>query len=356
MCGRIALNVNSVTVRDRVGTRRQAWVHQERFRPSTNVAPTRHHPVLLARQQLALTPYAAAADAPESRRYEDEPNRVIGSNGAPTGTEASSDMCPPPLLSEAEAENYFLHSMKWGLVTDSSIRRGGPQPINARDDSVLDGKPMFAPLRNQFRCVVVAQGFFEWVREGKKATPYYVHRTDGQLLYMAGLFTVAGATGTDTDPVVSCAIITTENTPRLAFMHDRMPALLDGAGVRAWLDISHPWSPALAALLCPRDEGLSFFAVDPRVGKAGVEDARFQVPYKKPDLAESSPMLAMWARKTKETLPPVDVAVEKRRDRPESGNDPDASATPKRRRVLDQLGEGSSQDEVDEIVIQVEYE
>ncbi|KAI9148584.1 hypothetical protein H9P43_010065 [Blastocladiella emersonii ATCC 22665] len=305
MCGRIALNVNPLVVNQRTGLR--DWVGQERYRASTNVAPTRYQPVVVARQQLALLPSDPAPglaehqhqhhhqDAPVSPAARQSPAKLAAP--APPGTDPDVDPSAcPPLFAPAEQDAYLLYSMKWGLVTTSALKRGGPQPINARDDSLRDRDPkaMFAPLRHRHRCVVIAQGFFEWVREGKSRHAYYVHRTDRQFLAMAGLFTSAQA-HPGAPWIHSFTVVTCENAPSLSFLHDRMPVLLDAAGIRTWLDPSrNAWDKDLEALLVSQDNGLECFEVDPRVGKAGVEDPAFLVPYAKP-APTVPPLLRMFA-------------------------------------------------------------
>ncbi|CAG8689016.1 17294_t:CDS:2, partial [Dentiscutata heterogama] len=120
------------------------WVDQGKYKPSFNVAPTYYEPVV---------------------------------------------------RTDSESHENIIHSMKWGLVPswakDKSKSPTSTQSINCRDDSLFEisGKPMFKSLKNKSRCIVVAQGFYEWSREHKKKkTPYLIKRKDEKLLLFAGLY------------------------------------------------------------------------------------------------------------------------------------------------------------------------
>ena len=87
---------------------------------------------------------------------------------------------------------YKLQSMKWGLVpswTKRSPDYGSlMKTINCRDDSLSQGKGMWTSMKNKKRCIIVAQGFYEWLKKGKDKIPHYIKRKDGQLMCLAGLW------------------------------------------------------------------------------------------------------------------------------------------------------------------------
>lgn len=126
-----------------------------------------------------------------------------------------------------------LRPAAWGL----SGRPAG-LVINARAET-LGERRMFREALARRRCVVPADGFFEWQDEKGKRRPIWFHAPDGALLQMAGLW----EPGEDGRP--SFTVITTAANEVVAAVHDRMPALLPGARVREWLE-----RPALD-LLCP---------------------------------------------------------------------------------------------------------
>ncbi len=165
--------------------------------------------------------------------------------------------------------------MRWGLVphwaNDPSI---GARLINARAESVAT-RPAFRQAFQRSRCVIPANGFYEWKTvsaEGKpRKQPFYVHRADGGLIAMAGLYERrAGPDG----PLTTCCIVTTEANRTTASVHDRLPALLDRDGVDAWLDPRGDPADLQALLMrpCPED-WLVLRAVDAAVGDARREGA-----------------------------------------------------------------------------------
>ncbi len=87
---------------------------------------------------------------------------------------------------------YRLQSMKWGLIpfwTKRNPDYGSMlKTINCRDDSLLENRGMWTTMKQKKRCVVVFQGFYEWLKKGKEKIPYYVKRKDGQLMCAAGLW------------------------------------------------------------------------------------------------------------------------------------------------------------------------
>lgn len=126
--------------------------------------------------------------------------------------------------------------LRWGLIPhwakDKAI---GARMINARAEGIAE-KPAFrAPFRHQ-RCLIPADGFYEWKREGSAKQPYYIHRRDGKPLVFAGLW--AHWHGEET--IESCAIITGPANAALAPIHDRMPVILAEDDQSAWLDNDNP--------------------------------------------------------------------------------------------------------------------
>jgi len=142
--------------------------------------------------------------------------------------------------------------LRWGLVPfwakDPAM---GQRMINARGES-LGEKPAFRNAWRRRRCVVLANGFYEWRSTGKSAakTPYYIAPPDGRPIAFAGLWErwEKGA-----EPLETCTIITTAASRTLAPIHDRMPVILSPDDLRAWLDPRQP-PEALARLLVPAPE------------------------------------------------------------------------------------------------------
>lgn len=186
-----------------------------------------------------------------------------------------------------------LQVMKWGLVPSwSRTSRDYAttlKTINCRADSLSTGVGLWAPLRGRKRCVVVANGFYEWRKAGPKdRVPYYIRRRDGLPLLLAGLWDVHKNEKSESE--YSFTIITTESNVGLKFLHDRMPVLFDyrSAELQAWLDVKRDaWSAELQALLRPwphtvddKDDGAALLVdiVSKDVNKVGNNSASMVIP------------------------------------------------------------------------------
>lgn len=142
-----------------------------------------------------------------------------------------------------------VRSMRWGLVPPWAKSAGaGPPLFNARAET-LTTSPAFRASAQYKRCLVPMDGYYEWRAEpsaGKKGakTPFYLHRADGGLLFMAGLWSVWARAGT---PLLSCTIVTTAAVGDLAGIHDRMPLIVAEGDWDTWLDPDAPADDALLA-------------------------------------------------------------------------------------------------------------
>lgn len=135
--------------------------------------------------------------------------------------------------------------LRWGLVPSWSKGPGtGPPLINARADTAAT-KPAFRDALKKRRCLVVADGFFEWKTAGKDKQPYYFTRADGGLFAFAGMWERWGD-----GPLESVALLTTEANDLLRDVHDRMPVILSAEDEASWLDPSSE-AALVAKLLRP---------------------------------------------------------------------------------------------------------
>jgi putative SOS response-associated peptidase YedK len=121
--------------------------------------------------------------------------------------------------------------LRWGLM-QGRWADGHRSLINARAETI-ERQPAFRESFRERRCLVPADGFYEWrVDEGGKQ-PVWISRADGELYAFAGVWAaVPGRTGT---PVHSCAIVTCEPNELMRPIHDRMPVILAGDAEQAWL-------------------------------------------------------------------------------------------------------------------------
>lgn len=158
-----------------------------------------------------------------------------------------------------------LRVMRWGLVPAWAKDPGiAAKMINARSESAAT-KPAFRTSMANRRCIMPADGWYEWQRDGavgvgapaggRKKTvkqPFFTCRKDGASLAMAGLWTVWRDKGKpDSEPLITCAVLTMPAVDQLAEIHDRMPVLLPPDVWNAWLD---PDSTDASALIAPPSE------------------------------------------------------------------------------------------------------
>ena len=146
-----------------------------------------------------------------------------------------------------------LSAAKWGLfpswAKDAKI---GNSLINARADGVAD-KPSFRSAFKRGRCLVVADGFYEWQKvDAKSKQPYFIHMKDDRPFAFAGL---CEHWSKGEQPIDSATIITTEPNPLMAPIHDRMPMILPASAYDLWLDPEFTDKQRLLDLLKPYQQG-----------------------------------------------------------------------------------------------------
>ena len=176
-----------------------------------------------------------------------------------------------PGIFEDAAGHTTAALMQWGLKLPVHYAGGREvRPVNVRDDS-LSKKPVFSRLLTTGRCLIPADGFYEWEKaEGPTGhAPWYFRRRDHEVFAFAGVFRARGAG--DTSGPDSCAIITTSPNRTIREIHDRMPAILDKRDEGTWLSPRSPPDTALSCLKpCP-DDLLEAFQVDRAVNDPGRE-------------------------------------------------------------------------------------
>ena len=208
-------------------------------------------------------------------------------DGDPNQEDVTNDNERPLTQLEYPQETrYKLQSMKWGLIPFWTKRNPDygtvMRTINARDDSLASKGGMWSTMKQKKRCIVIAQGFFEWLKKngGKEKIPHYVKRKDEQLMCFAGLWDCVQYEGSD-EKHYTYTIITTDSNKQLSFLHDRMPVILENGSdqVRTWLDPSRSeWSKDLQSLLRPFEGELDCYPVSKDVGKVGNNSPTFIVP------------------------------------------------------------------------------
>src|SRR5215211_5199991 len=160
---------------------------------------------------------------------------------------------PHWILRERYEDRQVLPA-KWGLVNSwaKDAKRAAAQ-INARAET-LTRSPAFKEAFEKRRCVVPADGFFEWRTVGKQRQPIWYHREDGRLIHFAGLYESWQPEPERWERTFT--IVTTDANALIAPVHDRMPVILPEDEVDRWLDPRHEDVEKLKRLLAPAPEGL----------------------------------------------------------------------------------------------------
>lgn len=197
--------------------------------------------------------------------FEQRPNLMARHNIAPT-----QDVPIVRLTREGTARELIM--VRWGLVPfwadDLAI---GNRLINARCES-LDTARAFREAYSRRRCLVPADGFFEWQRQGKVRRPFLIQRKDRAPFAFAGVWERWRQRGGGDDVVVrSCTIITCPANDLVAPLHDRMPVILAPEAHAQWLDPSTTDGRGLLKP-CPA-AWLEAYPVDPRVNSPKNDDA-----------------------------------------------------------------------------------
>jgi putative SOS response-associated peptidase YedK len=184
-----------------------------------------------------------------------------------------------PVVRRSDSGERELAILRWGLIPswarDAQI---GSKCINARADTAAE-KPSFRGAFRARRCLVPADGFYEWKGEGGAKQPYLIRAPGGRPFAFAGLWErwtakAAGAGIAAGETVETYTILTTDANAKLMALHERMPVILAPADYAAWLDGSKG-----GELLrpCP-DAAVEYFPVSRRVNSVKNDDPECMVP------------------------------------------------------------------------------
>jgi putative SOS response-associated peptidase YedK len=185
MCGRFSLVKSDREIKEELEV--ESWEQQQEYFPNFNVAPTQQSPVLI------------------------------------------------------QSQSRTIEMMRWGLIPRwEKEKKIGSRMINARSETITE-KPAFRNLVSHNRCVVVADGYYEWKRIGKEKSPYFIHPSSGDLLLMAGLWDSWHSPGEDRS-ITTFTIMTTTPAINIAHIHDRMPVILSLNQIETWLNTANGFS------------------------------------------------------------------------------------------------------------------
>lgn len=162
--------------------------------------------------------------------------------------EPNWNVCPTTTIAAVTSHDNVRHlrPMRWGFIpTWYDKPNGGPLLINARAETIAE-KPAFREACRHRRCLIAADGFYEWHRDGDTPLPYWVTRTDGAPMVFGGIWQNWGDQAT-------CAIVTTDANADMAPIHHRLPLILPPDDWALWLgEAGH----GAAKLMTPAKEGV----------------------------------------------------------------------------------------------------
>jgi putative SOS response-associated peptidase YedK len=207
--------------------------------------------------------------------YVDQPNFPPRHNVSPTQ--------PIPVVMVENGLRRF-RLMRWGLLP-AWIRdpRGFTLLINARSETVRQ-KPAFKNAIKRRRCLIPADGYYEWRASERRKRPYFIHRRDGAPIGLAGLAeTWIGPNGEELDTV---AIVTAPASADLAVLHHRVPVTIAPRDFDCWLDCgANDVEAAMRLLTAPEEGEFVWYEVSTRVNRVANDDAQLILPITAEEIA-----------------------------------------------------------------------
>jgi putative SOS response-associated peptidase YedK len=181
------------------------------------------------------------------------------------GFEQEDDQAPRYNIAPTQSVSAIRHDddarralvrLRWGLLPSwAKDTKIAATMINARSETITE-KPSFRTAIRKRRCLVIADGYYEWQQLGpREKQPYYIHRPDHQPFAMAGIWERNEQAAVDRQPIESCAILTTASQGSIASIHDRMPVILTADRWDLWLDRAFNDPAPLLEWLAPVAEG-----------------------------------------------------------------------------------------------------
>jgi putative SOS response-associated peptidase YedK len=277
MCGRYASTRGRQELIDFFGVDGD---EADELEPDFNVAPTKPVPVVLTRRSGGDAASGAGGGGPRPETPGD-PASGARREAARTARQRTGQ--------DGVRE---LHVARWGLVPpwakDASI---GSRLINARVETAHE-KPAFRRAFAARRCLVPADGYYEWqtAEDGGKQ-PYFIRPVGGGVLAMAGLYEVWRSPEAPGGTLLTCTVITTEATDDVGRIHDRMPMLVEPDRFAAWLDPALTHADEVRSLLVRAAAGrLESYPVSTAVNKVANNGPELVEPASRMGISSPAPL------------------------------------------------------------------
>jgi putative SOS response-associated peptidase YedK len=214
--------------------------------------------------------------------FPERPNLAVRVNIAP-----SQDVAAVRLGADGASARHFAW-LRWGLIPSWAKEPGiGNRMINARAETIAE-KPAFRAAFRRRRCLIPADGFYEWKTERGRKQPYRIALEGGAPFAFAGLWE-RWAGSEEASAVESCTIVTTEANARLKAIHHRMPVILAPGAYEAWLDPATPGAEAQALLRPAPSEWFTAYRVSPKINSPANDDPALIEPLDEADEAPEPP-------------------------------------------------------------------
>ncbi len=169
----------------------------------------------------------------------------------------------PTIRYKIDTKNRELVNCHWGLIPHWLNQKNNYKPINARAETITE-KPYFRDAFKKRRCLIPANGFYEWKGSKGHKQPYYFKLQHADLFAFAGLWEYWQK---DDSNINSCVIITTEANSVMKTVHDRMPVIIDPAYYNEWLETGS------RDLLVPYPGEMTCYPVSKKINNPGIDSA-----------------------------------------------------------------------------------
>jgi putative SOS response-associated peptidase YedK len=196
---------------------------------------------------------------------------------------------PVGVVRASQEEAWEWVALRWGLMPSWAKGADGHKTalVNARAETLAQ-KPSFRESFRSRRCLVPADGFYEWRHEGRRKQPFFIHKPEREPFAFAGLWD--RWIGPDGEAIESCAIVTTTANGLMRPLHDRMPVIFGRENFGRWLDPRLTQLDELRDLLSPLpDDALTMYPVNPLVNSSTVNRPECIEPFEPtPNTAQPS--------------------------------------------------------------------
>jgi putative SOS response-associated peptidase YedK len=170
-------------------------------------------------------------------------------------------------------DKFYIQKFIWGLIPKKIGSKNVFYIINSRKESLLE-KDMYIKSLKNYRCLILASGFYEWKNEGISKIPYYLKLKNNKIMYFAGIYKLWNYNG---NILHTCSIITVNSNEKIKNIHDRMPAILDYKNAKLWLEDNN--IDNLMNVLKPIDD-LEYYEVNKSVGNISYNSIENIIPFK----------------------------------------------------------------------------